>query len=81
MDEDPKCVKVIPIPPQDAKGASAHYDRLAVSPDNQILAVTHGTTLQWLRADTGEVLDTAENAHDGEHAWRSLRLSSSLQQW
>jgi WD40 repeat protein len=66
MDEDPKCLKVFSIPLQDGKGSAAHYDRLAVSPNNQVLAATHGSTLQWLRAETGEVLDTAENAHDGE---------------
>ncbi|CAM6024716.1 unnamed protein product [Sphagnum balticum] len=66
MDEDPKCLKVFSIPLQDGKGSAAHYDRLAVSPNNQVLAATHGSTLQWLKADTGEVLDTAENAHDGE---------------
>lgn len=65
MDEDPKCIKVIKIPSLDSKGVPVHYDRLAVSPDNQLLAVTHGSTLQWLRSETGEVLDTAENAHDG----------------
>lgn len=65
MDEDPKCIKVMKIPSLDSKGVPVLYDRLAVSPDNQILAVTHGSTLQWLRTETGEVLDTAEYAHDG----------------
>lgn len=65
MDEDPKCIKVMKIPSLDSKGVPVHYDKLAVSPDNQILAVTFGTTLQWLRLDTGEILDTAENAHEG----------------
>jgi WD40 repeat protein len=65
MDEDPKCIKVMKIPSVDSKGVPVHYDKLAVSPDNQILAVTFGTTLQWLRLDTGEILDTAENAHEG----------------
>ena len=65
MDEDPKCINVIKIPLLDSKGLPVHYDRLAVSPDNQSLAVTHGSTVQWLRFETGEVLDTAENAHDG----------------
>lgn len=65
MDEDPKCIKVFKIPTLDSKGNPVLYDRLAVSPDNQILAVTYGTTLQWLRTETGEILDTAENAHDG----------------
>jgi WD40 repeat protein len=64
MDEDPKCIKVFKIPTLDSKGNPVLYDRLAVSPDNQILAVTYGTTLQWLRTETGEILDTAENAHD-----------------
>jgi WD40 repeat protein len=66
LDEDPKCLKVIQIPLLDAKGAPVHYDRLAISPDNRMLAVIHGTTLQWLELETGKVLDTAENAHDGE---------------
>lgn len=72
MDEDPKCIKVMKIPLLDSKGVPVHYDRLAVSPDNQILAVTHGSTLQWLRTDSGEVLDTAENAHDGACLFRTV---------
>ncbi|KAG0555738.1 hypothetical protein KC19_11G000500 [Ceratodon purpureus] len=66
MDEDPKCITVLKIPTLDSRGVPVHYDRLAVSPDNQFLAVSHGSTLQWLRLETGEVLDTAENAHDGD---------------
>eukprot|EP00249_Psilotum_nudum_P018856 c26990_g1_i1 orf=583-1905(-) len=66
LDEDPKCLRVLPIPLRDIKGLAAHYDRLAISPDNKILAVTHVSTLQWLKLESGEVLDTAENAHDGE---------------
>ncbi|KAL7158542.1 hypothetical protein ABFS83_02G150900 [Erythranthe nasuta] len=66
LDEDPKTLKVFPIPLKDAKGTSLHYDRLSLSPDGKILAATHGTTLQWLCAETGQVLDTAEKAHDGE---------------
>lgn len=78
MDEDPKCIKVMKIPFLDAKGVPVHYDRLAVSPDNQILAVTHGSTLQWLRTETGEILDTAENAHDGAHPFLVLEPYCSL---
>ncbi|CAM6097560.1 unnamed protein product [Calypogeia fissa] len=66
MDEDPKCLKVFPIPLVDAKGGVILYERLAVSPDGKILAASHGHLLQWLSTDTGAVLDTAEHAHDGE---------------
>ncbi|MCO5575909.1 hypothetical protein L7F22_029716 [Adiantum nelumboides] len=65
LDEDPKCLKTFRIPLQDLKGLALHYDRLAVSPDNKTLAVTHGSTLQWLDLDTGEVIDSIDNAHDG----------------
>lgn len=65
LDEDPKCLKVLPIPLHNVKGSTVHYDRLAVSPDNKTLAVTHGSTLQWLNLESGEVLDHVENAHDG----------------
>lgn len=43
-----------------------HYDHISLSPDGKILAATHGSTLQWLCAETGQVLDTAEKAHDGK---------------
>ncbi|KAK6918513.1 WD40 repeat [Dillenia turbinata] len=66
LDEDPKTLKVFPIPLQDSKGAALHYDRLCLSPDGRILATTHGSTLQWLCAETGKVLDTAEKAHEGD---------------
>ncbi|XP_073139950.1 uncharacterized protein [Henckelia pumila] len=66
LDEDPKTLKVLPIPLHDANGASMHYDRLSLSPDGKILAATHGSTLQWLCAETGQILDTAEKAHDGD---------------
>ncbi|KAK4418765.1 Peptidyl-prolyl cis-trans isomerase FKBP43 [Sesamum alatum] len=66
MDEDPKTLKVLPIPLHDANGTTLHYDRMSLSPDGKILAATHGSTLQWLCAETGEVLDTAEKAHDGD---------------
>lgn len=81
MDEDPKCIKVIKIPSLDSKGVPVHYDRLAVSPDNQILAVTHGTTLQWLRFETGEILDTAENAHDGASCLLAIILLDHTDMW
>jgi len=64
LDEDPKTLKVFPIPLHDSSGATLHYDRLSISPDGKILAATHGSTLQWLCVDTGKVLDTAEKAHD-----------------
>ena len=65
MDEDPKALKVFPIPLHDSNGATLHYDRLSLSPDGRILAATHGSTLQWLSVETGKDLDTAEKAHDG----------------
>ncbi|XP_074263193.1 uncharacterized protein LOC141586003 [Silene latifolia] len=66
MDEDPKILKGYPIPLQDSKGATLHYDHLSLSPDGKILAATHGPTLQWLCPETGKVLDTDEKAHDGD---------------
>ncbi|KAF7844780.1 transducin beta-like protein 2 [Senna tora] len=66
LDEDPKTLKVFPIPLHDSNGTTLHYDRLSISPDGRILAATHGTTLQWLSVETGKVLDTAEKAHDGD---------------
>lgn len=66
LDEDPKTLKVFPIPLHDSNGMVLPYDRLSISPDGKILAVTHGTTLQWLSVETGVVLDTAEKAHDGD---------------
>ena len=65
LDEDPKTLKVFPIPLRDSSGTTLHYDRLSISPDRRILAATHGSTLQWLCAETGKVLDTADKAHDG----------------
>ncbi|KAI5059344.1 hypothetical protein GOP47_0025663 [Adiantum capillus-veneris] len=65
LDEDPKCLKVLTIPLQNSKGVALHYDRLAVSPDNKTLAVTHGSILQWLDLDSGEVNESIDNAHDG----------------
>lgn len=66
LDEDPKTLKVFPIPLHDASGTALHYDRLSISPDGKILAATHGSMLQWLCAETGKILDTADKAHDGE---------------
>ncbi|XP_043716718.1 transducin beta-like protein 2 [Telopea speciosissima] len=66
LDEDPKTLKVFPIPLRDSKGSALHYDRLSLSPDGRILAATHGSTLQWLCAETGKVLDTADKAHEGD---------------
>eukprot|EP01018_Ginkgo_biloba_P018257 Gb_21245 [translate_table: standard] len=66
LDEDPKCMKVFTIPLHDEKGSLLHYDRLSLSPDNKIIAVTHGSILQWLSFETGEILDTADKAHDGD---------------
>lgn len=69
MDEDPKILRGFPIPLHDSKGATLHYVHLSLSPDGKILAATHGSTLQWLCSETGKVLDTAENAHDGDITW------------
>lgn len=66
LDEDSKTLKVLPIPLSDSNGTTLHYDRLCLSPDGKILAATHGSTLQWLCAETGQVLDTVDKAHDGE---------------
>lgn len=60
MDEDPKTLKVFPIPL-----SGSHYDRLSLSPDGKILAATLGSTLQWLCVETGKVLDTADKVHEG----------------
>ncbi|KAF9616350.1 hypothetical protein IFM89_029604 [Coptis chinensis] len=83
LDEDPKTLKVFPIPLCDSKGSPMHYDRLSISPDGKVLAATHGSTLQWLCAETGKVLDTADKAHEGEItgiAWasRSIPLGGAL---
>ncbi|MBA0852568.1 hypothetical protein Goshw_007003, partial [Gossypium schwendimanii] len=64
LSEDPKTLKVFPIPLHDSSGSALHYDRLSLSPDGKILAATRGPTLQWLCLETGKVLDTAEKAHD-----------------
>ncbi|XP_051148190.1 uncharacterized protein LOC127263203 [Andrographis paniculata] len=79
LDEDPKTLKVFPIPLHDAKGTTLHYDRLSLSPDGKILAATHGSTLQWLCTETGQVLDTAEKAHEGDitdMAWSPTTIQS-----
>jgi len=65
LDEDPKTLKVFSIPLKDAKGSTLHYDRMSLSPDGKILATTCGSTLQWLCAETGKVLDTADKSHEG----------------
>lgn len=66
LDEDPKTLKVFPIPLCDSGGNPLHYDRLSLCPEGKILAASHGSTLQWLCAETGNVLDTAEKAHEGD---------------
>lgn len=66
LDEDPKTLKVFPIPLCDSGGNPLHYDRLSLCPEGKILATSHGSTLQWLCAETGNVLDTAEKAHEGD---------------
>lgn len=74
MDEDPKTLKVFPIPLHDSNGAVLQYDRLSISPDGKVLAATHGSTLQWLSVETGEVLDTAEKAHDGMPSFFQIEI-------
>ncbi|KAG4132596.1 hypothetical protein ERO13_D08G042200v2 [Gossypium hirsutum] len=69
LSEDPKTLKVFPIPLHDSSGSALHYDRLSLSPDGKILAATRGPTLQWLFLETGKVLDAAEKAHDGDITW------------
>lgn len=66
LDEDPKTLKSFEIPLHDSKGSVLSYDRLSVSPDGKILAATHGSLLQWLSVETGQVLETADKAHDGK---------------
>ncbi|PWA98809.1 transducin/WD40 repeat-like superfamily protein [Artemisia annua] len=61
-----KILKKTPIPQDLKKTTRLHYDRLAISPDGKILAVTQNSVLQWLSFETGEVLDTAESAHEGD---------------
>ena len=76
LDEDPKCLKVLSIPLHDSNGAVLHLDRIAVSPDNKLLAVTHGSTLQWLTLNSGETLETVEHAHDGKSQYIWLNDSN-----
>lgn len=66
LDEDPKTLKVFPIPLKDVKGSTLHYDRMSLSPDGKILATTCGSILQWLCIETGKILDTAEKSHEGD---------------
>ncbi|GLT51925.1 hypothetical protein SLA2020_252960 [Shorea laevis] len=83
LDEDPKTLKVFPIPLRASSGIALHYDRLALSPDGKILAATCSSTLQWLCIETGKVLDTAEKAHDGDItciAWAPKALPTGNEQ-
>ncbi|XP_057827177.1 uncharacterized protein LOC131038678 [Cryptomeria japonica] len=79
LDEDPKCLKVFPIPLHDEKGRFMHYDRLSISPNDKIIAASHGPILQWLSLETGEVLDTADKAHDADitcMAWSPQKIAT-----
>ncbi|WCJ22854.1 Transducin/WD40 repeat-like superfamily protein [Euphorbia peplus] len=69
LDEDPKTLKVFPIPLHDSHGTTLQYDRISLSPDGKVLAATNGSTLQWLCIETGKILDSAEKAHDGDITW------------
>ncbi|RZC56048.1 hypothetical protein C5167_014910 [Papaver somniferum] len=60
--EDPKILKVFPVPLRDSKGVTLHYEHLDISPDGKILAATHCSTLQWLCAESGKVLGTEDCA-------------------
>ncbi|KAG0498828.1 hypothetical protein HPP92_003519 [Vanilla planifolia] len=66
LDEDPKTLKLFKIPLKDAKGRTSLYERMSISPDGKILAVTSGPILQWLCAESGEVLDTADKSHEDD---------------
>ncbi|KAG0503052.1 hypothetical protein HPP92_003124 [Vanilla planifolia] len=66
LDEDPKTLKLFKIPLKDANGRTSLYERMSISPDGKILAVTSGPILQWLCAETGEVLDTADKSHEDD---------------
>jgi WD40 repeat protein len=66
LDEDPKNLRVLAIPLHGSKGSVCQYDHMSISPDGKVLAVTSGSTLQWLCAETGAVLDTAAKAHEGD---------------
>ncbi|KAF7069616.1 hypothetical protein CFC21_075225 [Triticum aestivum] len=65
LDEDPKTLRVLAVPLHDSKGSTCLYEHMGISPDGKVLALTSGSTLQWLCAETGAVLDTAEKAHEG----------------
>ncbi|GBG76855.1 hypothetical protein CBR_g23070 [Chara braunii] len=67
LSEDPRCLHTFDIPehPSQPKGGVPCFDKLALSPDDRILACTIGPMLRWLDMETGEVMDTAETAHDG----------------
>ncbi|KAF7153773.1 hypothetical protein RHSIM_Rhsim01G0147300 [Rhododendron simsii] len=83
QDEDPKTLKVFAIPLHDSNGTTMQYDCLSISPNGRILAVTNGSTLQWLSAETGQALDTADRAHDGDItdiAWAPRTISNGDKQ-
>ncbi|KAL6909606.1 hypothetical protein ACP4OV_001887 [Aristida adscensionis] len=66
LDEDPKTLRTFAIPLHDSKGSVCLYDHMSISPDGKVMAVTSGSTLQWLSVETGAVLDTADKAHEGD---------------
>uniref|UniRef100_M8C988 Uncharacterized protein n=1 Tax=Aegilops tauschii TaxID=37682 RepID=M8C988_AEGTA len=81
LDEDPKTLRVLPVPLHDSKGSTCLYEHMGISPDGKVLAVTSGSTLQWLCAETGVVLDTAEKAHEGAIsgiAWAPRTIPNDL---
>jgi WD40 repeat protein len=66
LDEDPKCLHTFPCGLPPIGKTPPHYDRIAVAPGAAILAAAAGSTLHWVDLKTGEVLEKAENAHEGE---------------
>lgn len=66
LDEDPKCLHTFPCGLPAISKTPPHYDRIAVAPGAAILAAAAGSTLHWVDLKTGEVLEKAENAHEGE---------------
>ena len=71
VDEDPRVLHTftIPPPPPASSGGRGkgppHYDIIAISPDEKVVVGVVGSSLQWLSLEDGELLETAEEAHEG----------------
>ena len=71
VDEDPRVLHTftIPPPPPASTGGRGkgppHYDIIAISPDEKVVVGVVGSSLQWLSLEDGELLETAEEAHEG----------------